>query len=99
MQEAEILNLFNEIEMPLVEVLADMQYVGIYVDKKELLEFGKDLKHRIDELSKEIYELAGEEFNINSPKQLGEILFEKLKLPLAKKNKTGYSTTQHMLKD
>ncbi len=97
MQEAEILNLFNEIEMPLVEVLADMQYVGIYVDKKELLEFGKDLKQRIDELSKEIYELAGEEFNINSPKQLGEILFEKLKLPLAKKNKTGYSTNVETL--
>lgn len=97
MEETEMLKLFNEIEMPLVEVLADMQYVGIYVDKKELLEFGNDLKQRIDELSKEIYELAGEEFNINSTKQLGEILFEKLKLPLGKKNKTGYSTNVEIL--
>ena len=97
MKETNALKLFETIEMPLVEVLADMQYVGIYVDKQELLEFGDDLKKRLDELSKEIYELAGEEFNINSPKQLGEILFEKLKLPLGKKNKTGYSTNVEIL--
>lgn len=97
MKETEMLKLFNEIEMPLVEVLADMQFVGIYVDKQELLEFGDDLKQRIEELSKEIYELAGEKFNINSPKQLGEVLFEKLKLPLGKKNKTGYSTNVEIL--
>lgn len=97
MKETNTLELFETIEMPLVEVLADMQYVGIYVDKQELLEFGSDLKKRLEELSKEIYELAGEEFNINSPKQLGEILFEKLKLPLGKKNKTGYSTNVEIL--
>ncbi len=97
MKETETLQLFEEIEMPLIEVLADMQYTGIYADKEELLEFGNDLKERLEQLSKEIYELAGEEFNINSPKQLGEILFEKLKLPLGKKNKTGYSTNVEIL--
>ena len=97
MKETETLQLFEEIEMPLVEVLADMQYTGIYADKEELLEFGNDLKERLEQLSKEIYELAGEEFNINSPKQLGEILFEKLQLPLGKKNKTGYSTNVEIL--
>lgn len=97
MKEIETLQLFEEIEMPLIEVLADMQYTGIYADKEELLEFGNDLKERLEQLSKEIYELAGEEFNINSPKQLGEILFEKLKLPLGKKNKTGYSTNVEIL--
>ena len=97
MKETETLQLFEEIEMPLVEVLADMQYTGIYADKEELLEFGNDLKERLEQLAKEIYELAGEEFNINSPKQLGEILFEKLQLPLGKKNKTGYSTNVEIL--
>ena len=97
LEETNTLKLFNEIEMPLVEVLADMQYQGIYVDKKELLQFGEELKEKIAELTKEIYDLAGEEFNINSPKQLGEILFEKLKLPLGKKNKTGYSTGVEVL--
>lgn len=97
MQETDTLNLFEKIEMPLTEVLADMQYQGIYVDKQRLLEFGNELKNKIEELTKEIYELAGEEFNINSPKQLGEILFDKLKLPMAKKNKKGYSTGVEIL--
>ena len=97
MEETDTLQLFNQIEMPLIEVLADMQYQGINVDKKKLLEFGDELKTRLNELTKEIYELAGEEFNINSPKQLGEVLFEKLKLPMAKKNKTGYSTGVEIL--
>lgn len=97
MEETNSLELFNTIEMPLSTVLADMQYQGIYVDKKELLDFGEELKEKLEELTKEIYELAGEEFNINSPKQLGEILFEKLKLPMAKKNKTGYSTGVEIL--
>jgi len=92
LEETETLELFNKIEMPLVEILADMQYQGISVDKTELIEFGEELKRRLEELSSKIYEMAGEKFNINSPKQLGEILFEKLKLPMAKKNKTGYST-------
>ena len=97
MEETDTLQLFNQIEMPLIEVLADMQYQGINVEKKKLLEFGDELKTRLNELTKEIYELAGEEFNINSPKQLGEVLFEKLKLPMAKKNKTGYSTGVEIL--
>ena len=89
--------LFNEIEMPLVEVLADMQYTGIYADKEELIEFGKTLKNEIDQLTGIIYKLAGEEFNINSTKQLGTILFEKLKLPIIKKTKSGYSTDVDVL--
>lgn len=97
MQETDTIELFNNIEMPLVEVLADMQYQGIAVDKNKLLQFGDELKIKLDDLTKEIYELAGEEFNINSTKQLGEILFEKLKLPMAKKNKTGYSTSVEIL--
>jgi len=78
--------------MPLVEVLANMQYNGMYVDKEELVRFGEELKKQIEVLTKEIYEMAGEEFNINSTQQLGVILFEKLKLPTSKKTKKGYST-------
>lgn len=89
--------LFNEIEMPLVEVLADMQYQGIYLNKEELITFGNTLKESINKLTEEIYDLADEEFNINSTKQLGEILFEKLKLPVIKKTKTGYSTDVDVL--
>ncbi len=97
MKEAGSIKLFKEIEMPLVEVLASMQYEGIYIDKQELLGFGKELQERIEKLTKEIYELTGEEFNINSTKQLGEILFEKLKLTAKKKTKTGYSTDVEVL--
>ena len=88
----EMIELFNTIEMPVLEVLADMQYRGIYIDKDELIAYGKELKVKIDELTESIHSLAGEDFNINSPKQLGEILFEKLKLPVIKKTKSGYST-------
>lgn len=97
MKETDTEELFKTIEMPLSEVLADMQYQGIYVDKEKLQEFGNELKTRLNELTSEIYELAGEEFNINSPKQLGEILFEKLQLPMGKKNKKGYSTGVEVL--
>ena len=97
MEEAGSIDLFNKIEMPLTEVLASMQYEGIYIDKKELLDFGKELQEKIDILTQEIYELTGEEFNINSTKQLGEILFEKLKLTVKKKTKTGYSTDVDVL--
>lgn len=89
--------LFNEIEMPLVEVLANMQYEGIYIEKEELIQFGNSLKENINKLTEEIYILAGETFNINSTKQLGEVLFEKLKLPIIKKTKTGYSTDVDVL--
>ena len=97
LEETNQLDLFNNIEMHLVEVLADMQYNGIFADKKELIEFGDILKLEIDKLTQTIYKLAGEEFNINSPKQLGNILFEKLKLPVVKKNKNGYSTDVEVL--
>ena len=97
MQETDTLNLFNEIEMPLVEVLADMQYQGMYVDKEELTIYGNELKNKITILTNEIYELSGEEFNINSTKQLGEVLFERMKLPVIKKTKTGYSTDSDAL--
>ena len=97
MEEAGSIDLFNKIEMPLTEVLASMQYEGIYIDKQELLDFGKELQEKIDILTQEIYELTSEEFNINSTKQLGEILFEKLKLTAKKKTKTGYSTDVDVL--
>lgn len=89
--------LFYDIEMPLVEVLASMQIQGVLVDKDNLLRFQSMLGSRIDEITAEIYELCGAEFNINSPKQLGEILFEKLHLPVIKKTKSGYSTSVEVL--
>ena len=86
-------DLFKDIEMPTAEVLAQMQYDGVYVDERELIKFGNSLKKKIEELRIDIYKLAGDdEFNINSPKQLGEVLFEKLKLEPFKKTKNGYST-------
>jgi len=94
--------LFYEIEMPLIEVLADMQLAGMKVDRKLLKSYGEELQGKIDLLVKDIIGLAGEEFNINSPKQLGEILFEKLKLPASKKTHRGYATdadTLEKLKD
>ena len=96
-EEAGQLKLFNEIEMPLLTILAQMQYTGMYIDKNELIEFGETLKSQIEELKQEIYNLVGEEFNINSPKQLGVILFEKLKLTAYKKNRKGYSTDGDVL--
>ncbi len=92
LEKINALTLFYEIEMPTAEVLASMQFEGIYVDEKELLVLGEDLKKHIEALKVEIYDLAGVEFNINSTKQLGEILFEKLKLTPSKKTKSGYST-------
>lgn len=97
LQEMNSLDLFNNIEMPLVEVLAQMQCNGMYVDKNELIEMGDKLKTSLETLTKEIHELAGEEFNINSTQQLGKILFEKLELPIKKKTKTGYSTDVDIL--
>lgn len=91
------LDLFKNIEMPLVEVLAEMQFNGMHVEKDELREFGDKLKIDLDKLTNEIYELCGEKFNINSTQQLGVILFEKLKLPVYKKTKKGYSTDVDIL--
>ena len=89
--------LFETIEMPLIFVLFDMQQQGISVDKKALVDYSKVLGTKILVLEKEIYEAAGEEFNINSPKQLGVILFEKLGMPNGKKTKSGYSTAADVL--
>lgn len=89
--------LFHSVEMPLVEVLGSMEYRGIKVDKDKLNELGIEFRKIISSLESEIYELSGETFNINSPKQLGVILFEKLELPVIKKTKTGYSTNADVL--
>ena len=97
LEEINAVELFKNIDMPTVEVLAEMQWNGMYLDLEELDAYGKELKDRIEILVKEIYELCGEEFNINSTKQLGEILFEKLKLPVVKKTKSGYSTDVDVL--
>lgn len=90
-------SLFYDIEMPLVFVLSDMEKWGMKVNRKELLEYQKNLESELEGLTTEIYFLAGEEFNINSPKQLGVILFEKLGLKGSKKTKTGYSTAAEVL--
>ena len=92
-----LLELYEKIEMPVSEILAQMQYDGVYVDEIEILKFGEKLKKKMEELRIDIYQLVGQEFNINSPKQLGEILFEKLKLPVIKKTKSGYSTDVDVL--
>lgn len=90
-------DLYYEMELPLITVLAEMQRIGCKVDRSQLMRFGEGLKERIGALEVEIYADAGEEFNINSPKQLGVILFEKLSLPVKKKTKTGYSTNVEVL--
>ena len=97
LKEVNSLDLFYNIDMPTVEVLSDMQWNGMYVDKEELEQFGKELTSKLETITKIIYEMAGEEFNINSTKQLGEILFEKIKLPVIKKTKSGYSTDVDVL--
>ncbi len=97
LKEINSLELFENIEIPLIKVLAEMQYEGIFVDKQELVLLGNKLKEEIEVIKQEIYKLAGEEFNINSTQQLGNILFEKLKLPVYKKTKKGYSTDVDIL--
>lgn len=92
-----MLSLYREIEMPVAFVLYDMEKEGIAIDRDALKKYGEDLSVSIAELEKRIYEAAGEEFNINSPKQLGVILFEKLQMPNSKKTKTGYSTSAEVL--
>lgn len=98
MKNEDNIYLFESIEMPLAKVLANMEIEGIRVDKKVLEEMGTEIKIKLEILTRDIYNYAGEEFNINSPKQLGEILFDKLKLPGAKKNKNGYATDIDVLK-
>lgn len=96
-QDYKIEDLFYEVEMPLVKVLADMEYEGIAVDQDVLNELKQRFETIIENLEKDIHEMAGSNFNIHSPKQLGEVLFEKLGLPVIKKTKTGYSTNAEVL--
>lgn len=89
--------LYEEVELPLCRVLAEMTRLGVAVDRPALVAFGKMLTERISVVEQQIYDLAGQNFNINSPKQLGEILFEQLQLPSGKKTKTGWSTSAEVL--
>ncbi len=95
--EEELHSVFNDIELPLIEVLASMENIGFAVDRKELTDSGDTIGEKIKELTVKIYSLAGEEFNINSPQQLGVILFERLGIPYAKKTKRGYATGAEVL--
>lgn len=97
LKEYQMDRLFTDIEMPLIFTLYDMEKNGVKVEAKALKFYGSQLGSKIAELEKEIYEAAGETFNINSPKQLGVILFENMKLPGARKTKTGYSTAADVL--
>ncbi len=89
--------LYNEVELPLATILFNMEQCGIAMNREILEKIGKELQSQLENIEEEIYNIAGEEFNINSPKQLSEILFEKLELPVVKKTKTGYSTAQDVL--
>ncbi|WP_071396983.1 DNA polymerase I [Bacillus tuaregi] len=97
LKENQQLELYHDLEMPLAFILADMESQGVKVDRERLSGMGEELKARLNDLEVLIYSLAGEAFNINSPKQLGVILFEKLGLPVIKKTKTGYSTSADVL--
>lgn len=97
LEKKKMTELYHDIELPLVYTLFHMEQAGIRAEREGLREYGDRLSVRIEELERNIYELAGEQFNINSPKQLGEVLFERLKLPGGKKTKSGYSTAADVL--
>ena len=97
LEKSNMKDVYLNIELPLIYVLRSMEKEGMRVNKKELKQYGDNLTERINELESLIYEMAGEKFNINSPKQLGEILFDKMGLPSGKKTKTGYSTSADIL--
>src|SRR5699024_7846516 len=97
LDENEQLELLEKLELPLAMILAKMEHTGIKVDTDRLHDMGAELSERLETIEKTIYELAGSEFNINSPKQLGVVLFEDLELPVIKKTKTGYSTAADVL--
>ena len=99
LKELNMFDLFNDIEMPLTETLANMEHNGMHIDIDKLNEFDTNITTTIEKLEEDIYNLAGETFNINSTQQLGTILFEKLGLPTKKKNKTGYSTDKTVLEE
>ncbi|NLO89512.1 MAG: DNA polymerase I [Clostridia bacterium] len=96
---AQMESLYYDLELPLARILAKMEISGVALDREKLKEMSREFAEEIEGLSAEIYELTGEEFNINSPKQLGYILFEKLKLPVIKRTKTGYSTDADVLEE
>ncbi|UOR11954.1 DNA polymerase I [Halobacillus amylolyticus] len=93
----EQMDLYKNLEMPLALILGEMEHQGVRVDVERLKQMGSELEERLQTIREEIYELAGERFNLNSPKQLGPVLFEKLELPVIKKTKTGYSTSADIL--
>ena len=97
LQNEQFLNIFDKLESRLIPVLAQMEETGIKIDKKYFSEFQNELEQKLSTLENEIHELANEKFNIDSPQQLGEVLFEKLQLPSGKKTKTGYSTNVEVL--
>ncbi|SNZ11813.1 DNA polymerase I [Terribacillus aidingensis] len=97
LSENEQLELLQNLELPLAAILGEMEYLGVQVDIERIREMKEQLGGRLTEIEQKVYELAGEEFNLNSPKQLGPILFEKLGLPVIKKTKTGYSTSADVL--
>lgn len=97
LEEKGCLSLYNDVELPLVRVLANMEYQGIRVDRETLRKMSSEMGEQLDAIIRRIYDDAGEEFNINSTKQMSEILFEKLQLPKGKKTKTGYSTNSEVL--
>ncbi len=97
LQEKSLLKLFEEIEMPLVDVLFKMEKHGVKINEELLRSLSKESEIKLGELTRTLYRLAGEEFNINSPKQLSQILFKKLNLPVVKKTKTGFSTDEDVL--
>ena len=99
LKEANQTDLLNNIELPLARVLAKMETAGFAVDKKGIEDFGNRLGSRIDELIAQIYSEAGKEFNVNSPKQLGTVLFEEMQIPCKKKTKSGYSTKAEVLEE
>ncbi|MDO5724893.1 MAG: DNA polymerase I [Tissierellia bacterium] len=96
-EKSDMKNLYHDIELPLTEILADMEFIGFKVDTKVLDELGEEFDSKLTELTEAIYKESGKEFNINSPKQLGEVLFDEMKLPVIKKTKTGYSTDMEVL--
>src|SRR5262249_7430813 len=97
LEARELTSLYHDIELPLVPVLSDMEAAGVKIDTYRLAEIAAKLRDQVDELEASAYELAGGEFTLGSPKQLGEVLFERLELPADRKGKTGYSTDARVL--
>jgi len=99
LKENDLLKLYHDVELPLISILAEMEITGVAVDAPKLKKMSGELKEQIDKIAAEIYSLAGEKFNINSTRQLGQVLFEKLGLPVIKRTKTGYSTDAGVLEE